>query len=162
MLEFTELEQQLIDKLDDAGVAEEVASEWLGDIITARVQQAAEESLTGALHPEFGTEWREPNGIIWKAIQQVEAERDEARSRALSYLRQKDDERERANGNWRALEEWSKRAEAAEARYAALVAKVEALAIHGDSACTYPDDACVCAVNIFDLRAALSDAGRGK
>lgn len=32
------------------------------------------EILTEALHPEFGTEWREPDGIIWQAVQQAKEE----------------------------------------------------------------------------------------
>lgn len=28
------------------------------------------EALTDALHPEFGTEWREPDGVIYKAVMQ--------------------------------------------------------------------------------------------
>jgi len=34
-------------------------------------REGAEEALTGALHPEFGTEWREPDGVIYKAIEQA-------------------------------------------------------------------------------------------
>lgn len=43
-------------------------------------REAVQEALTGALHPEFGTEWREPDGVIYKAVQEaVQAERDRLR-----------------------------------------------------------------------------------
>jgi hypothetical protein len=37
-------------------------------------RRGGEDALTGALHPEFGTEWREPDGVIWKAAQEAKAE----------------------------------------------------------------------------------------
>lgn len=41
------------------------------------VAEWAREALTGALHPEFGTERREPDGVIYKAVQEaVQAERE--------------------------------------------------------------------------------------
>lgn len=36
--------------------------------------EVAGEVMSSALHPEFGTEWREPDGTIWKAIQQATAD----------------------------------------------------------------------------------------
>ena len=33
--------------------------------------EVAEEVLTSALHPEFGYEWRKPDGRIWQALQQA-------------------------------------------------------------------------------------------
>ncbi len=33
--------------------------------------EVAHEALTDALHPEFGYEWAEPDGVIWKATQQA-------------------------------------------------------------------------------------------
>ena len=38
------------------------------------VRDQVNEALVGALHPEFGTEWREPDGVIYKAVQQARAD----------------------------------------------------------------------------------------
>lgn len=50
-----------------------LASDWLASHDAALIE-AGKEALADALHPEFGTEWREPDGIIWKAAQQARAE----------------------------------------------------------------------------------------
>lgn len=43
--------------------------------LDALVAERVREELTNALHPEFGTEWREPDGIIYQAVQQALTER---------------------------------------------------------------------------------------
>lgn len=48
-----------------------LVSDWLAELVS--------EALTDCLHPEFGTEWREPDGSIWQAI---EAARADARRQA--------------------------------------------------------------------------------
>ena len=64
----------------------------------------------------------------------VEGERDAAVRERNYARRQRDEERAAKEGNWRALGEWSARAESAEAAHAALVAGVEALAADFDTA----------------------------
>ena len=41
-----------------------------------RLRQVAQDLPANLLHPEFGSEWQEPDGIIYKAVQAVTAERD--------------------------------------------------------------------------------------
>ena len=48
-----------------------------------------QEEVTGLLHPEFGTEWREPDGVIWQAIQQAKAEALESAAEDYSAAYQK-------------------------------------------------------------------------
>ncbi len=45
------------------------------------------EALTDALHPEFGTEWQEPDGVIWKAVDQARAEERERVARDVRKMR---------------------------------------------------------------------------
>lgn len=51
----------------------------LVEVLTPAIREIVSDALTDALHPEFGTEWREPDGIIWKTVQEALAERDTAR-----------------------------------------------------------------------------------
>lgn len=45
------------------------------------------EALTDALHPEFGIEWREPDGVIWNAVDQARAEERERVARDVRKMR---------------------------------------------------------------------------
>lgn len=47
-------------------------------MIREALDEAASEALTNALHPEFGTEWQEPDGRVYQAVR--EARREGARS----------------------------------------------------------------------------------
>lgn len=51
------------------------------------------DAITDALHPEFGTEWQEPDGIIWKALAEREAE---VRERIAAETRKEADRFRRA------------------------------------------------------------------
>lgn len=50
--------------------------------VVATVDALTAEAIVDALHPEFGTEWREPDGVIWQAVHAVELERDAALAEA--------------------------------------------------------------------------------
>lgn len=42
--------------------------------VDARIKERMEEVLTSALHPEFGTEWRKPDGLIYKVVKSAKVE----------------------------------------------------------------------------------------
>jgi hypothetical protein len=44
------------------------------DSLLPLISDIVQDQLTSVLHPEFGTEWREPDGIIYKAVQQAKAD----------------------------------------------------------------------------------------
>lgn len=127
------------------------------------IPEIAQEALIGALHPEFGTEWREPDGVIWKAIHAVEVERDEALAQserdladALIYkarwneaLAEVERLREQNDGLYQATLMLNARAERAEAA----IARVEALCEERDAK-SHLRSAFIASV---DIRAALRD-----
>lgn len=47
------------------------------------ISSIANEALTNALHPEFGYEWREPEGVIYKTIRDTEIRTLEEAARTL-------------------------------------------------------------------------------
>lgn len=60
---------------EEKALREALAAEKAAHEVT---KQLASELPTDMLHPEFGTEWREPDGVIWKAIQSEKARADKA------------------------------------------------------------------------------------
>lgn len=54
-------------------------------VILADLRPLIQEVITGLLHPEFGTEWRAPDGVIHQAVQQIQAEADALRARVRDY-----------------------------------------------------------------------------
>lgn len=89
-IELTETEREAVNAAACGNCGERTAVLNLA----ARIKsEAVQEELTGALHPEFGTEWREPDGVIYRAVQEaVQAERErialeiEAHARHVSRL----------------------------------------------------------------------------
>ena len=56
------------------------------DFLPRQVNYVAElvsQVLTDALHPEFGTEWREPDGVIYRAVRQA---RQDALREAAAFI----------------------------------------------------------------------------
>lgn len=50
------------------------------DAVAGIVRAHTFDALEGALHPEFGTAWREPDGVIWKATHNLQEQVEVARS----------------------------------------------------------------------------------
>lgn len=40
----------------------------------SEVRSILEDEIAGLYHPEFGTEWRDPDGSLWQHVQQARAE----------------------------------------------------------------------------------------
>lgn len=64
------------------------------DVIEEQVQEA----LTGALHPEFGTEWRGPDGAIFRAVAEAEFRVRREQAKVGKEITEQAVERARAEG----------------------------------------------------------------